>query len=88
MVHEIGHWMGLYHSTEKDGRNFDPIEDSPECSVTTQDADHNASVTPDECLSFGSTNVMFWAGSIGLEQTVLTPGQAHVIAYSPIACDE
>jgi hypothetical protein len=31
MVHELGHFMGLFHTTEQDRVNHDPIDDTPEC---------------------------------------------------------
>jgi hypothetical protein len=34
-AHEGGHWMGLYHTTEQLGDNFDPIADTPKCPCTT-----------------------------------------------------
>ena len=33
VAHEIGHFLGLFHTTEGDGTNFDPIEDTQECSA-------------------------------------------------------
>jgi hypothetical protein len=34
-AHEGGHWMGLYHTTEQLGDNFDPIADTPKCPCDT-----------------------------------------------------
>lgn len=31
LAHEIGHFMGLYHTSERNGADHDPIEDTPEC---------------------------------------------------------
>jgi hypothetical protein len=30
-AHEAGHFLGLFHTTESDGRDFDPITDTPKC---------------------------------------------------------
>ncbi|HEX9308381.1 MAG TPA: hypothetical protein VF894_12870 [Anaeromyxobacter sp.] len=30
-AHEIGHWLGLFHTTEQDGTLFDPISDTAPC---------------------------------------------------------
>jgi hypothetical protein len=30
-AHEIGHWLGLYHTTESTGTLFDPLSDTPRC---------------------------------------------------------
>jgi hypothetical protein len=30
-AHEIGHWLGLYHTTESSGTIFDPLSDTPRC---------------------------------------------------------
>ncbi|RMG19540.1 MAG: hypothetical protein D6729_04980 [Deltaproteobacteria bacterium] len=32
MAHEMGHFQGLYHTTESDGRTQDRLSDTPECS--------------------------------------------------------
>ncbi len=29
--HEVGHYLGLFHTSEQDGRGFDPLGDTPEC---------------------------------------------------------
>ncbi len=31
LAHEIGHYLGLYHTSERNGRDHDPIADTPEC---------------------------------------------------------
>jgi hypothetical protein len=30
-AHEIGHWLGLFHTTEQDGTFFDPVADTDPC---------------------------------------------------------
>jgi hypothetical protein len=62
-AHEIGHYLGLYHTSERDGRQHDPIGDTPECA--------GASACPD------AGNVMFWTG--GGARSKLTVGQGAVM---------
>ncbi len=31
LAHEIGHFLGLYHTSERSGADHDPIDDTPEC---------------------------------------------------------
>lgn len=35
VAHEAGHWLGLYHATERSGTLFDPLSDSPTCACAT-----------------------------------------------------
>ncbi len=35
LAHEAGHWLGLYHTTERSGTLFDPLADSPTCACAT-----------------------------------------------------
>src|SRR5438309_445465 len=51
-AHEIGHYLGLYHTSERDGSEHDPIDDTPECAA-------GDSACPD------AANVMFWTGGGG-----------------------
>jgi hypothetical protein len=34
LAHEMGHWLGLYHTTERTGSLFDPLGDTPRCSCS------------------------------------------------------
>lgn len=73
MAHEIGHFLGLRHTTEHFGSTHDPISDTPEC------------VLPD--LGFlcpDSDNFMFAYSLGGAKQTKTTPGQAFVIRRHPL----
>ena len=62
MIHEAGHYLGLFHTSESDGRSHDPLEDTPECTPE-QDRDGNELVTEDECRQAGADNIMFWSSS-------------------------
>jgi len=35
VAHEGGHFMGLFHTTEQTGDNFDPLSDTPTCACDT-----------------------------------------------------
>ena len=83
-AHEMGHWLGLFHTTESNGTVFDPLDDTPECPIS------NAlfsffGVQPSDCEELDGTNLMFWTGSETIDQSTLTPNQVHIVNYSPIA---
>lgn len=59
MAHEGGHFLGLYHPTEKDGSGHDPLADTPECA----DGNGDGTVSTSECGSNGADNLMWWAAS-------------------------
>ncbi len=72
MAHEIGHFVGLRHTTEHYGSAHDPITDTPEC------------LAPDLAfLCEDSDNFMF-AFALGGEQNDTTPGQAFVVQRSAL----
>ncbi|MFT5354362.1 MAG: hypothetical protein ACI9KE_001567 [Polyangiales bacterium] len=68
LVHELGHFLGLFHTTEADGSVFDPLDDSPSC---TTDTNGDGVFEPSECLIAGE-NIMFWgpvmASSLSADQ--------------------
>jgi len=68
MVHETGHSMGLYHTSERDGSQHDTINDTPTCAGGSEAG------CPD------GTNIMFWSGH-GVD---LSEGQGYVLRRSPI----
>ncbi len=72
MAHEIGHFLGLRHTTEHYGSAHDPISDTPEC------------LAPDLAFLCGdATNFMF-AYALGGDQSKTTAGQAFVVKRSPL----
>lgn len=78
MAHEGGHFVGLFHPTEKDGARFDPLDDTPECATNGVDA-----ATAD-CGGKGTDNVMWWAAKTGTS-TAFSDDQAWVAARNPLA---
>jgi hypothetical protein len=76
MAHELGHQLGLYHTTESDGSYHDPLSDTPQC---TDDWNEDGYVDAWECEDAGGDNLMFW--SAGLSST-LTDDQRYVIHHN------
>ncbi len=59
MAHEGGHFLGLYHTTEKDGARNDILDDTPTCPASA-DTSGNGTLSVAECAGKGGENVMFW----------------------------
>lgn len=76
-AHEMGHLLGLFHTTSSSGNAFDLLEDTPQCPVNNP--------TAQSCLDWDGNNLMFWEGTGAITQTTLTSDQVHIINYSPIA---
>lgn len=66
LAHEIGHALGLFHTTETSGAVFDPLPDTPTCP-SSQDADHDGSLNATECAAHGGSNLMFPTSDAGDE---------------------
>jgi hypothetical protein len=77
LMHEIGHFLGLFHTSESSGVVLDPLTDTPECG-SEQDLDHDHSLSAFECAGHGGDNLMFWTGA----GANLTPQQISVMADS------
>jgi hypothetical protein len=82
VAHELGHQMGLFHTTEFSGAGFDPLPDTTQCS-TSFDTNNDRVLSASECEGQGASNLMFWQSS-SEPQTELTPSQADVLVRSPI----
>lgn len=81
-AHEAGHWLGLYHTSESTGGDFDPLSDTATCQCQTcgkTPSKCNAATDPtlvlaSDCTTAGcggGDNLMFWL----LDQT-LSKGRA------------
>lgn len=91
-AHEILHFMGLFHTTEKcaskeateecDLVGSDPITDTPECAPAA-DTDTDGILSAAECAGAGADNVMFW--SPGSDAMTLTEHQGFVVRRNPLA---
>ena len=90
-AHEMGHHLGLFHTTEFGGTEFDIISDTAECAKSSRDNNDDGVVSAEECDGYGGENVMFWrpwnpaSRSAGKKQETLSSHQQYVLKYSPIA---
>lgn len=88
VAHEVGHALGLFHTTEARGAIYDPVADTLECPAVC-DTDGDGVVFAQECGVRGrgeppcagaADNLMFWSPA-GFK--VLTDGQRRVISNYP-----
>lgn len=83
IVHELGHQLGLFHTSESDGSEHDPIADTVEC-LPAADMDGDGELSAEECEEIDGRNLMFWvAGSF--RQRELSVWQRRVIELGPVA---
>lgn len=83
IAHEVGHWLGLYHTTETSGEEFDSLYDTSQCPIEMASTPRNG-VSVQDCLERDGLNLMFWLGDPNYNQTVLTPDQLSVLKKAPI----
>ncbi len=57
MAHELGHQIGLCHTSEAEGGN-DPIADTPECTLN-DDQNGDGELTAEECVDLDGRNFKF-----------------------------
>ncbi len=79
MAHEGGHFVGLFHPTEKAGDGHDPLGDTPECA----DGNSDGTVSTSECSGKGAENVMWWAAKTGTS-TDFTDDQTWVVSRNAV----
>ena len=76
----MGHFLGLFHTTEQNGE-VDVLEDTPFCSLGEE-----SGVLPDVAECPDGTNLMFpFAREDGVPQDVISEHQRFVIYNSPLA---
>lgn len=75
MAHEVGHYLGLFHTSEQYGQGFDPIQDTPACT--------DSSDFPSDCPDID--NLMFPLA--GISHTELTAGQIYTLQANPLTKD-
>ena len=73
LVHEIGHYLGLWHTSELGGGRFDPLDDTAECLVDSVE----------ECPDFN--NLMFPLA--GTSHVQLSDGQGFMLQQNPLSKD-
>lgn len=82
MAHEGGHFLGLFHTTERGGSTHDPIGDTPECPPSN-DTDGNGVMNTAECQGKGAENVMWWTLTSGTAS--FSADQGWVLRGNPVA---
>lgn len=80
LAHELGHHLGLFHTTEADGSSIEPLPDTPTCPAEA-DVDGDGTFAADECDAADGGNLMFWALDGG---GALSADQARVLGAAPI----
>lgn len=79
MAHEIGHAMGLFHTSEAlAGHGNDLIDDTPKC-LAGHDTNGDRVLIPSECED--GENMMFWTGN---GAAGFTPGQGLVLRHAAV----
>jgi hypothetical protein len=73
MAHEVGHYLGLWHTTELNGRGVDPLDDTPECQTDQLQ----------DCPDFN--NLMF--PTAGGDHVELSDGQMFMLLMNPLTKD-
>jgi len=83
IAHEAGHYLGLYHTTEKNGHVFDPLQDTLECNAEENDLNLDGLVSASECETLDGPNLMFWQAAKYTQET-MSPMQNEVMIAHPL----
>ena len=97
-AHETGHFLGMFHTTEMEGADFDPLTDTPRCPCIpcasasdqpkcgTSQATGQALVTAQRCATTscgGGDNLMFWLLDDAVSLGKLSAMQSQVMRLNP-----
>lgn len=85
MAHEAGHYLGLFHTSESDGKSFDPLLDTAPCPAQ-RDSNADGYVSAQECSGAGADNLMFWLA--GGSQTQISGDQRYVLLRNPMVINQ
>jgi hypothetical protein len=99
-AHETGHFLGLFHTTEAEGADFDPLADTLKCPCIACASPNDLAkcgspagvsapnISADHCISApacgGGDNLMFWLLQAGISLGNLTPQQGQVMRLNPL----
>lgn len=81
IAHEVGHQLGLFHTSESAGDGHDLAPDTDECTLD-MDTNGDGKLAAEECPD--GQNVMFWT-SASFPQDLMSPAQSDVLFYSPVS---
>jgi hypothetical protein len=98
-AHETGHFLGLFHTTELEGADFDPLTDTPKCPClscsSALDRPKCGTTNAPQLFSHlcrpqtaptcgGGDNLMFWYLETGVSAGTISPQQAQVMRLNPL----
>jgi hypothetical protein len=81
-AHEAGHYLGLYHLSERTGTAHDPLPDTPMCTLQ-HDLNQDGIVSAEECQNAGGDYLMFWTPG-NFPQHKISPNQIFVLLRNPL----
>jgi len=82
-AHESGHYLGLYHTTERSGEQWDPLQSTPKCAGSC-DAGVSVSSCTKSSSCAGGQNLMFPLLDEARSRGYLTGEQGQVARASPL----
>lgn len=84
-LHELGHFLGLYHTTERQFEAHDVLEDTPECTDVSDSSSTGIQGVADIAECSDGQNLMFWNSDFSGNKQPLSEDQREIIVRSPIA---